>query len=150
MIFENKICVIKSATGGLNQSFSQQRKHVFYLWPSNSLWDGISHPFPNFNVPTVEVREWKSNIIPGIIMYVINYPRWDWFNLNHVRNKDIGYVLLLCRIVTQVVITVAADNYHLNNVCSSAPIVTSLHGIYEPWHQDNATMDDACEPDGTI
>ena len=50
---------------------------VIPTWMSNyiyhKVWDEITHPFPNFNGCTVEVREWISNFIPYFTMYVITY-----------------------------------------------------------------------------
>ena len=42
------------------------------------VWDEITHPFPNFNSCTVEVREWICNCIPYFIMDVISYPSCDY------------------------------------------------------------------------
>ena len=43
----------------------------------SKVWDEITYPFSNFNGCTVEVLEWKSNLIPHIILSVITYPHWD-------------------------------------------------------------------------
>ena len=44
-------------------------------WISNhmpsEMWGEITYPFPNCNGATVEVLEWKSNLIPHVIMDVI-------------------------------------------------------------------------------
>ena len=34
----------------------------------SKMWSEITHPFPNFNASTVEVREWISNFIPQFII----------------------------------------------------------------------------------
>ena len=74
------------------------KKHGLTLiskWISNyrpsTVWDEITNPFPNFNSTTFEVREWMSNIIPHLIIYIIItknicYLLWNkglWRSLNN-------------------------------------------------------------------
>ena len=41
------------------------------------MWGEITYPYPNFNGCTVEVWEWKSNLISHFTGLVITYPCWD-------------------------------------------------------------------------
>ena len=44
----------------------------------NKAWDEILYSFPNVNSCAVEVREWISESMPQLTMYVITYPCWYW------------------------------------------------------------------------
>ena len=43
-------------------------------------WDEITHPIPNLNDATVEVRQSISNFIPHILMDVITYAGHNWLH----------------------------------------------------------------------
>ena len=55
--------------------------HNILAWISNythsKVWDDITYPFPNSNGCTVEVWEWKSNVIPHFIGHGIAMPTID-------------------------------------------------------------------------
>ena len=54
---------------------------LILVWISNyihyKVWYEVTHPFPNFNVCSVEVWDGSSNFIPHLTGHVIIYPCWD-------------------------------------------------------------------------
>ena len=43
----------------------------------NKVWDEITYPSPNVNSCTIEVWEWKTNLILHSTGHVITHPCWD-------------------------------------------------------------------------
>ena len=62
----------------------------------SKVWDGITYPFPNFNVSTVEFWQRVSNFIPYFVMDVITYPCYPAYFIHwsqgYLTSKAIGWL----------------------------------------------------------